>query len=304
MINKNLGKRLLFVLWAIPLSWAIIASTFDLSTLLPGAMTHSFSPITLLTILIILIMTAALGEYTHMLSKEFPNNKFWLMYFWFIPSLFNDILVEPLFEFKEREHIFLLILFVAAEVVFVGKGDKRWRRASMLFSGTLFFYLAGIFMLSFQGETFSSLWDFPDKWYCNGLGIIITLTAVFMCDSMAYFTGMLFGKHKLSSISPKKTVEGSIGGLVASIVIMTIGLSLWGSDKAPAFLGPLLGLAIGVSAQVGDLAMSVIKRYFDVKDSSNLIPGHGGVLDRFDSLFFAAPIIHSVISFSLKLSSH
>lgn len=304
MINKNLGKRLLFVLWAIPVSWAIIANTFDLTTLLPGAMTHSFSPITPLTILIMLIMTVALGEYLHMLSKEFPNNKFWLMYFWFIPSLFNDILIEPLFEFQEREHIFLLILFVAAEVVFIGKGDKRWRRASMLFSGTLFFYLAGIFMLSFQGDTFSQLWNFPDKWYFNGMGIIITLTAVFMCDSMAYFTGMLFGKHKLSSISPKKTIEGSIGGLVASVVIMTASISLWGSESAPRYLGPLLGFAIGVSAQVGDLAMSVIKRYFDVKDSSNLIPGHGGVLDRFDSLFFAAPVIHSVISFSLKLSAN
>lgn len=304
MINKNLGKRLLFVLWAIPLSWAVIASTFDLSTLLPGSLSHSFSPITLLTLLITTIMVAALGEYLHMLSKEFPKNKFWLMYVWFIPSLFNDILIEPLFKFQEREHIFVLILFVAAEVVFVGKGDKRWRRASMLFSGTLFFYLAGIFMLSFQGDSFSELWVFPDKWYYNGMGIIITLTAVFMCDSMAYFTGMFFGKHKLSSISPKKTIEGSIGGLLASIIIMSVGLSLWGSDSAPKFLGPLLGLAIGVSAQVGDLAMSVIKRYFDVKDSSNLIPGHGGVLDRFDSLFFAAPVIHSVISFSLKLSAN
>lgn len=304
MIPKNLGKRLLFAIWAIPLSWLIIASTFDITKLLPESVSQSLSPITPLTVLIILIMTMAVGEYLKMLSKEFPQNKFWLMYIWYIPSLFNDILLEPFFKMQEREHVFLLILFVAAEVVFVGKGEKRWRRASMLFSGVLLFYLAGIFLLQFQQERFLSLWNFPEKWYLNGMGFIIVLTAVFMCDSMAYFTGMLFGKHKLTSISPKKTIEGSIGGLVSSIIIMTLGLHFFGSDKVPTYLGPVLGIAIGVSAQVGDLAMSLIKRYFHVKDSSNLIPGHGGILDRFDSLFFAAPVIHSVISFSFKLSSN
>ncbi len=302
-MNSNLAKRILFVLWAAPLSWVIINVNVDLLAFLPETLHKNISALTPITVLVILITGLAVHEYTQMLSKEFPENKFPLIQFWLIPALFNEAIVNDAVKLQTREHIFLLILVVAAEVVFFSKGKNRWRRASMLFSGVMFFYLAGIFMFQFFDERFVSLWKSFDSFWLNNIGVILTVIAVFMCDSMAYFAGRAFGKHKLSSISPKKTVEGSIGGLLASVVIMTVSLHFLGADGGSPFLGPLLGLSIGVAAQVGDLSVSLIKRYFDVKDSSNLIPGHGGILDRFDSLLFSAPVIHLVISLTLKFGS-
>ena len=106
-------------------------------------------------------------------------------------------------------------------------------------------------------------------------------------DTFAYFTGRLFGKHKLiPAVSPKKTVEGAIGGAVCcALVAMLYGLltSVW-FDASPNYLVlALSGLLIAVVSQIGDLAMSAIKRQYGIKDYGKLLPGHGGMLDRFDS---------------------
>lgn len=114
---------------------------------------------------------------------------------------------------------------------------------------------------------------------------LFTIFAVVACDAAALLVGTRFGRHPFfRSISPKKTVEGAIAGVVGSVVVMLIGVS------AVLGLSPLhaiaLGLLVGVSAQVGDLVESQMKRIAEVKDSSNLIPGHGGALDRLDSILF------------------
>ena len=101
----------------------------------------------------------------------------------------------------------------------------------------------------------------------------------------------IWGKTHFSSISPKKTVEGSIGGLVASILVSTIGWYFLGNPQYSPWLGLVMGIIIGIFAQIGDLLVSLIKRYFRVKDASDLIPGHGGILDRFDSVFFTVPVL-------------
>jgi phosphatidate cytidylyltransferase len=114
---------------------------------------------------------------------------------------------------------------------------------------------------------------------------LFTIFAVVACDSAALLVGSRIGRHPFfKTISPKKTVEGAIAGVVGSIVVMFIGIS------AVLGLSPLhaiaLGLLVGVSAQIGDLVESQMKRIAEVKDSSNLIPGHGGALDRLDSILF------------------
>ncbi len=106
-------------------------------------------------------------------------------------------------------------------------------------------------------------------------------------DTFAYFTGRLFGKHKLiPAVSPKKTVEGAIGGAVCcALVAVLYGFltSLW-FDASPNYIVlALAGLIIAVVSQIGDLAMSAIKRQYGIKDYGKLLPGHGGLLDRFDS---------------------
>jgi phosphatidate cytidylyltransferase len=108
-------------------------------------------------------------------------------------------------------------------------------------------------------------------------------------DSAQYFTGRAIGRHKLApTVSPAKTVEGAVGGLVASGVIGALLLARWIPGVAPG-TGALLGLTLGALGIVGDLFESLLKRSAGVKDSSALIPGHGGVLDRIDSWLFAAP---------------
>lgn len=122
------------------------------------------------------------------------------------------------------------------------------------------------------------------------------------CDTCAYCVGMLVGKHKLAPIlSPKKSIEGAIGGSLGAALLGAIfGFVL--KEKLPIMENPALHCAIiclvgSVIAQVGDLAASAIKRSFKVKDYGTLIPGHGGILDRFDSVIFVAPVIYYGIYF-------
>lgn len=108
-----------------------------------------------------------------------------------------------------------------------------------------------------------------------------------MTDTYAYFTGMLLGKHKLlESISPKKTVEGMIGGTFFGVLIPTIFYHYVVSAATPIYQVVIVTLFLSILGQFGDLVFSCIKRYFGKKDFSNIMPGHGGVLDRLDSIIF------------------
>lgn len=294
---KDLGIRTLFAIWAIPLGWFVINSTFNFTALLPTGISQHLKPIYPVYILNLFLIVAAQVEYNNMLAHKFNNNKFFLHLFWLLPALLLNLLKKPLFDFTTT--LFVLFIIVAAETFFIGKGTHRWKRVSLSLSGTVFLYLAGNALFNLQGEEFSSLW----KWsFTNGtllnanIGFVLVFTTVFLSDTMAYFTGSLLGKHHFSELSPKKTVEGAVGGLAASTLFMTLAVIFFSKEHVPVFMGPLLGLIIGFSSQVGDLFVSSMKRYFDVKDASHLIPGHGGILDRFDSIFFAVPVVHVVVS--------
>ena len=131
---------------------------------------------------------------------------------------------------------------------------------------------------------------------------ILVWTIVFSAfgtDIFAYFTGYALGKHKLCpKISPKKTIEGSIGGILGSMLLC--GLFGWFAAGGVYFLHTLaIGALGGVISQAGDLTASVFKRKMGIKDYGNLIPGHGGVMDRFDSMIFTAPIIFYLMQIML-----
>ena len=122
------------------------------------------------------------------------------------------------------------------------------------------------------------------------------------CDTCAYCVGMLFGKHKLTPLlSPKKTVEGAVGGVLGAALLGLIFGAVFGSRMAEIVNPPAAcAIACAISAvisQIGDLAASAIKRNHNVKDYGHLIPGHGGVLDRFDSMIFTAPAIFFALTF-------
>ena len=111
-------------------------------------------------------------------------------------------------------------------------------------------------------------------------------------DAFAYLIGVKFGKHKFSKISPKKSIEGAIAGIVSGVCLMLIATIIFNNyfDLKINYIHiVLMGLILTILGQIGDLVASSIKRSVDVKDFSNLLPGHGGIVDRFDSVIFAAP---------------
>jgi phosphatidate cytidylyltransferase len=117
---------------------------------------------------------------------------------------------------------------------------------------------------------------------------LILILMIWMNDTMAYLSGSFLGKHKLMpSVSPKKTIEGTLGGIVCTMLLAWLWASFTNWFPVSFWIG--MALVAGVAGTAGDLIESKLKRLAGVKDSGNLMPGHGGALDRFDSLLFAAP---------------
>jgi len=125
--------------------------------------------------------------------------------------------------------------------------------------------------------------------------ILLLFAIIWVGDSAAYYCGRAYGRHLLApKISPKKTVEGAIGGLIGSVAAGLIGGMLL--LRQPSFHFLWISAITALAGQIGDLAESVLKRSAGVKDSSSILPGHGGILDRLDSLLFATPVFYWFIS--------
>ena len=131
--------------------------------------------------------------------------------------------------------------------------------------------------------------------------VFFVLCSAWMADAFAYFVGRKFGKHKLApKVSPKKTVEGAIGG-VLGMALVNVGFALMFNElflkhhRISLLAVALLSLALGAVSIVGDLSMSVLKRNYGVKDYGKFFPGHGGVLDRFDSILLVSPFFYALL---------
>jgi phosphatidate cytidylyltransferase len=127
--------------------------------------------------------------------------------------------------------------------------------------------------------------------------LFLLLLTVIVSDSAQYYSGRAFGKRLLAPvISPKKTIEGAIGGFVFGAILM-VTLGAWWLPSLPIALRALLGVTLVALGIAGDLFESMLKRSANMKDSSTLIPGHGGILDRIDALLFAAPVYYIVLKY-------
>ncbi|MDD5368796.1 MAG: phosphatidate cytidylyltransferase [Anaerolineaceae bacterium] len=186
----------------------------------------------------------------------------------------------------------LLSLLVLIAMAFHLVGYERGReRSAMDFAITV----TGILYLGWIGSYLISLRQLADgNWW-----VLTALPAVWIGDAAAMVVGKRFGKHLLSPhLSPKKTWEGYFGGLIGSTAWGALAGTLW-SLLTPALTvgrGALLGLALGVVSIFGDLGESMIKRQAGVKDSSNILPGHGGVFDRIDSWLWAGVVGYYLVS--------
>jgi phosphatidate cytidylyltransferase len=127
--------------------------------------------------------------------------------------------------------------------------------------------------------------------------LLLLLLTVFTSDTAQYYSGRAFGRHRLApAVSPKKTLEGAVGGLVCGTLVLTL-VGRWWLPAVPAALRGATGVAVVALGIAGDLFESMLKRSAGVKDSSTLIPGHGGMLDRIDALLFAAPVYYVVLRY-------
>ncbi|WP_373598081.1 phosphatidate cytidylyltransferase [Paraclostridium bifermentans] len=181
----------------------------------------------------------------------------------------------------EYTYIFVFILFLAG-IIYILSNKKNIIGFSITFIGMFYIPI-------FLDYIVLTINDFK----LGGIYVWLIFIISFMTDTFAYFSGYLFGKHKLiPSISPKKTIEGSIGGILGS----TMCCMIFGYIFKLSIIHMILVGSIGsIVAQFGDLFASAIKRYVGIKDYGKLIPGHGGILDRFDSVILVAPFVYYAI---------
>jgi phosphatidate cytidylyltransferase len=179
--------------------------------------------------------------------------------------------------------VFAALLLIPASYVFAkGSIDEALPSSAIAVMATLYVGMLGGSLIRMRG-------DFP----VGPKLVFFLLIVVWIGDAGAYYVGKAFGRHKLSPrISPKKTVEGLVGGMITS-TIAAIVIHFTFFPEFPLVHAVIAGVILSACGVVGDLAESLWKRSADVKDSGTLIPGHGGFFDRFDSIFFTAPILYT-----------
>ena len=198
------------------------------------------------------------------------------------------MIVNVYYRAVDYEIVILLIVSITLVIELFRNKDSAINNTGSTLIGI--FYI-GLFSSSIIG--IRELYSFSYALYPHGGFIIISiLVSIWLCDSAAFFLGTAFGKHKLfPRVSPSKSWEGAVAGFVFSILGMAAGKAL-----VIDFLNwddvIIIGIIIGLFGQIGDLVESLFKRDCGVKDSSSLIPGHGGIFDRFDSFIFSAPLVY------------
>jgi len=202
------------------------------------------------------------------------------------------IILNAYFNFAEFIHLVFVIVFLSFLYELF-----RNEKSAILNVGV---NLIGIFYIGLFVSSFISIREYFQDYQHGGFLMISMLATIWICDSAAYFFGLSFGKHRLFlRVSPKKSWEGAISGFVFSIITMLVA-KLVIVDFLSWQNVIIIGIILGTVGQIGDLIESLLKRDAGVKDSSNIIPGHGGVFDRFDSLIYSAPIVFLYIRYFIS----
>lgn len=203
----------------------------------------------------------------------------------YISSIVIDILIlDNYYEHLLMWLIFTLMVLMVCYVIAFPKFDSN--QMVMLFFGLIYVTV----MLSFV---------FKVRFVKDGILLVwLIFIGAWGSDTCAYCVGKLIGKHKMpSKLSPNKTIEGCVGGIIGAALLGFIFAVIFFKDKNIWWELPIIGAASSVISQIGDLTASAIKRNHDIKDYGKLIPGHGGILDRFDSIIFTAPIVYYLVAY-------
>ena len=203
--------------------------------------------------------------------KKIPNLVKVISYCSLFTLFAINVLNKNTFNINYRELIFIMMIFLVPVILYHDDKTYNTTDALYLIGGTLFLSTA-----------FSILYTLRE----NGMETLLYLIAITIStDTFAYFTGVLFGKHKMiPTISPNKTWEGAIGGTIFGIAIASIYYLTYLNPEKNVLVVIMTTLFLTLISQFGDLIFSAMKRHSGIKDFSNLMPGHGGVLDRLDSL--------------------
>lgn len=248
---------------------------------------------------VVLAVVGAIGVYEMVKAFEIKNPLIKVL------SILISLLVPLWFEYKEKLNIpvFPVIAFIVMLYLIIMVLDFKNLKFEQI--------TCSLFASAFIPSALSSVILFRDVYkafpeaYKKNDGIFFILFAFFCCwlsDTFAYFAGRFFGKHKLAPvISPKKTVEGAIGGVIGTLIINIILFFIFRyrfalSEAVSLPLVMISSVCLSVISIFGDLAASTIKRHHGIKDFGNLLPGHGGVMDRFDSSCFVFPALYAIIS--------
>jgi phosphatidate cytidylyltransferase len=238
-----------------------------------------FSNATVLLIVALIVCVLAFHEYSELMERlgaGVPR----------VPSLAATLaaLANVPFPYLAGESIVaagLVIVAVGAMAEAGGSGGLEFARA--VGSAT-----AGVFAIVYLGLTLGMLVDIH---VVGGRGgVVLLVGTIALSDTAQYYAGRVFGRRPLAPrISPKKTIEGAIGGFIAAPIFLFVAGPYFVPVARPLTIAPL-GIAVVAAGIAGDLFESMLKRAADMKDSSSIIPGHGGVLDRIDALLFATPV--------------
>ena len=212
----------------------------------------------------------------------------------FFPFLFITFHYYALYRDRHAETVLLVLYFVLCSMNYVFHYPKKSIRE------------IGLYFLAFPYTGLLFSYIYQSRMLMHGAILVwLIFLSSWAADSCAYAAGMLFGRHKMTPVlSPKKTWEGAVGGVLGAF-LLTYFYGLYFSVKQQGLFHSPLKLALSVAVAslfsiVGDLTASGIKRDFGIKDYSHLIPGHGGILDRFDSVLFTAPIIYYALVFFVQ----
>jgi phosphatidate cytidylyltransferase len=240
-----------------------------------------FAPFSVLTVMVLTVALGGLYEFYAMLGPRVPKT-IALIGYGLIILLFCSLLYRGIF------FMAILPLFVMFPLgFFVLSNEKNYPKSNdfaQTIIGLFYICLPLIFFLLITRLDQGKIW------------IFFILAVIFAGDTASFYVGRYLGKHKLTQISPRKTWEGTLGGLLANVLSAGIfGVLFFPSLSLISIV--VLGIIIGISGQVGDLAESLLKRISNVKDSGTVLPGHGGILDRIDSLLFAIPVLYLYLSY-------